>query len=607
MYGSLIGGGGALLLRLLLGILVNLGVFLGIPFLIGRVVGYLYRLGWPTLGCAQLRCEETLRSPGWTGVAIFFLLFMGLVSVLIDLLFRPSAEFWWRRLQRWSGMFLALAVVAVVALRLIPKTLWWTRQDHSGLAGDVSHLVHGRGSISAAVVTTALSLGRLVFRSRPNEDVLREKLARLPRRLRIVLTRMATYVLVAVPLVVFVLFAIDSGTRRWSNEATAWWVGILAVLTAMFAFGNPITWSPQPFYKRQLQTVFALERHTDADGGVTVGRIPTDHEPFLSRLRPTHWPQLLICAAANVSDVGFTPPGLSYTSFVFSPDHVGGPLVGSIPTREYEAHLTRIRFFQKVWNMRHLDSPSLGRLLDVSPLSAVSITGSAVVPSVGRLNQPVHRVLNVLLNLRAGVWLANPRMARELQGDSPTFKPLIRPTYAVRELLGRNNLHSRYLYVVDGGHYESLGIVELLRRGCTTIYAVDACGTAPGSIRELGHAVALARAELGVEFDGVDPSMFVAAKIADPNAAETDHAIIHYRFPAGGGKGTLVYIRKALVEDDATPADLIAYQRSHPAFPYDLSTDQFDDAGQFEAYRALGAFVTRHALESGELSPSKTS
>jgi hypothetical protein len=373
---------------------------------------------------------------------------------------------------------------------------------------------------------------------------------------------------------------------------------VLAAVLAIFAFGNPIAWSAQPIYKRRLRSVFALKRETDADGNVTVGPVATDPEPLLSHLQPTEWPQPLICAAANVSDLGYTPPGLSVTSFVFSPDHVGGPLVGSISTSEYEVRLTRIRFFQKAWNWRHKDRPSMGRLRDVSPLSAVSISGAAVSPSMGRMNQPAYRMLIAMLNLRLGVWLPNPRLVSELEGEAPTFKPLVRPTYLLRELLGQNSLRRKFLYVSDGGHYENLGLVELLRRGCTKIYAIDASGDTPGTIRTLGQAVALARSELGVEFDDIDPSIFAVKDPDEPGIVIADHAILHYTFPANGGKGTLVYTKKALVKDKATPADLISYQQARPVFPYDSTGDQFYDVEQFEAYRALGASVTRRALRA---------
>ena len=41
------------------------------------------------------------------------------------------------------------------------------------------------------------------------------------------------------------------------------------------------------------------------------------------------------------------------------------------------------------------------------------------------------------------------------------------PRYLIKELFGWNSVNDKFLYVTDGGHYENLGLVELLRRGCS--------------------------------------------------------------------------------------------------------------------------------------------
>ena len=591
-------------LRLMLGIAFNLSVVLGLLFVIGRLGGRFYRWALPELGdCSGKQCAGALEFHSWSAIVIAALLGAGLIAGLLDLLFRPAAEWWWRRLVRWCGTFIFMAIIAAIVLRVIPQLIWWARTSrfgHTG-TGDVSsaQLARGAGSVATAAGSLVLSFGHLVFRSGSGgKGSLPKRIAKLPVKLRTLVQKLAIGVVVPLSLFVFFLIAIDSGTRPWTSTGTWWWVAVLAAVLAIFAFGNPIAWSAQPFYKRRLRTVFALKREMHA-GAVTVGPVPTDQEPALSDLRPTNWPQLLICAAANVSDLGYTPPGMNVTSFVFSADHVGGPLVGSIPTIEYERRLTRIRLFQKVWNKLYKDTPSTGRLRDVSPLSAVSISGAAVSPSMGRMNQPAYRMLIAMLNLRLGGWLANPRLVsalEDVEGKPPTYKPLVRPTYLLRELVGQNNLRRKFVYVSDGGHYENLGLVELLRRGCTTTYVIAASGDTPGSIRTLGQAVALARSELGIEFDDIDPSDFIVKDAADPGIMVSDHAIVHYRFPAGGGNGTLVYIKKALMKDASTPADLISYQQARPIFPYDSTGDQFYDIEQFEAYRALGASVARRAL-----------
>jgi hypothetical protein len=586
-------------LRLLLGIMFNLAVVLGLLYVVGRLGGRFYSWALPELGsCTGRACTGSLTFHSWSSVLIYVLLGIGVLAGILDLLFRPAAEWWWRRLVRWCGTFVFLAIVTAIVLRLIPQLLWWARTSRFGRDDDTSQFTRGAGSVATAVGSLALSFGHLVLRSSSGGSGLPKRLAKIPHRLRTLLQKLLIGLVVPLSLFVFFLIAIDAGTRPWTTTATRWWVGVLAVVLLIFAFGNPIAWSAQPFYKRRLRTVFALKREMK-NGEVTVRPVPSDQELTLSELRPPDWPQLLICAAANVSDLGYTPPGLSVTSFVFSPYRVGGPLVGSIPTSQYEQRLTRIRFFQRMWNKVNKNAPSTGRLRDVSPLSAVSISGAAVSPSMGRMNKPAYRMLIAMLNLRLGVWLANPRLVgkpSDVDGKPPTYKPLVRPTYLLRELIGQNNLHRKFVYVSDGGHYENLGLVELLRRGCTTIYAIDASGDTPGSIRTLGQAVALARSELGIEFDGIDPAHFSVKDAADPGIVVADHAIVHYRFPDDGGDGTLIYIKKALMKDHATPADLISYQQARPIFPYDSTGDQFYDVEQFEAYRALGASVTRRAL-----------
>src|SRR5207253_2249603 len=105
--------------------------------------------------------------------------------------------------------------------------------------------------------------------------------------------------------------------------------------------------------------------------------------------------------------------------------------------------------------------------------------------------------------IRLGVWLPNP-------GNMPRSGPVAvanpRPRYSLYELVGRHTIRSRYLYVTDGGHYENLGLVELLRRRCTLIYCFDAAGGDVDRYSTLGEAIAIARAEEGIEVV-IDPSV----------------------------------------------------------------------------------------------------
>lgn len=117
-------------------------------------------------------------------------------------------------------------------------------------------------------------------------------------------------------------------------------------------------------------------------------------------------------------------------------------------------------------------------------MTAVAVSGAALSPSMGKITYRAGRALLALANVRLGVWLPNPRNtpkasnpASEASDAQPKALPgRPRPYRLLAEMLGKNGLRDRYLYVSDGGHYENLGLVELLRRGCTRIYCFDGGG-----------------------------------------------------------------------------------------------------------------------------------
>ena len=271
-------------LRLMLGIFFNLAVVLGLLYVVGRAGGRFYRWALPQLGsCTGQACTGSLTFHTWSSVVIYALLGIGLLAGILDLMFRPAAEWWWRRLVRWCGTFVFAAIIAAIVLRLVPQLLWWARTSRFGRPEGTTQAARAAGSVATAVVSLALSFGHLVFRSGAGgTNGLSKKLAKVPHRFRMVLQKVLIGLVVPLSLFVFFLIAIDSGTRPWTTTATWWWIGVLVAVLAIFAFGNPIAWSAQPFYKRRLRTVFALRREVN-NGAVTVGPVPSDQEPALLR------------------------------------------------------------------------------------------------------------------------------------------------------------------------------------------------------------------------------------------------------------------------------------------------------------------------------------
>ena len=80
--------------------------------------------------------------------------------------------------------------------------------------------------------------------------------------------------------------------------------------------------------------------------------------------------------------------------------------------------------------------------------------------------------LLTLANARLGLWFGNPQSATTWQRSEPNLgvEPIM------RELLGLTTDDNPYVYLSDGGHYENLGLWEMVARRCRFIVVSDAIG-----------------------------------------------------------------------------------------------------------------------------------
>lgn len=221
----------------------------------------------------------------------------------------------------------------------------------------------------------------------------------------------------------------------------------------------------------------------------------------------------------------------------------------------------------------------------------LTISGAAASPNAGYHTNPVVAFLLTVFNVRLGWWLQNPRYGHVWRKPGPFFslKPL------VQELLGSANEESNFLYLSDGGHFENLGIYELVRRRCRYIIACDAGCDPDYRFEDLGNAIRKIRVDLGV-----DIRIDVQGLIPDP---QTKHSRVHcavgtipYRDAQGrGARGYLLYLKASLTGDE--PADVRQYQAAHGDFPHQSTADQWFSESQFESYRTLGLHALTEAIE----------
>jgi hypothetical protein len=636
-----------LVYRILLGLLVNV-VFVALPFFgVTVLLGLLlYRHSFPTLvTCttdAQRHCEDaggfhsrSVHLPLWywllpvlvAGVSLV----LGLAALLVRVrsvrvrgVVRVRGDVLVRALQIWSTRLLVTAVLIALVTVLLPElvAVFHVHGEQSGAtAGTNSSKAVGAASVGLlSLFVGVFAVMREMFADASKALTAFGKLSRRVRRLIVfavaaIVGPILLYALVVFSMSLTLANSYSAGGQKWLWLAAG---GALLLFLAMYRFLDITALSLHPYYKRRLCTAFALRRirpeppsadpastvgeaddaarAADAqqlDRGVAVTRDPDNLVKLSKTSLPEGWPTLIVCAAANISEPGATPPGRRVSSFTFSCNTVGGPLVGATETTDFESV-----FGERKARGRDLTLPA-----------AVAMSGAAIAPSMGKTPSRSFTFLLALANVRLGVWVPNPRW---VAGDpNKGWRRGPSPSYLIRELMGRNRVDSRYLFVTDGGHYENLGLVELLRRGCTKIYCFDASGGE--GFEALGDAVALARSELGVQIDIKPDPLFPgsadAGKDANasnaPPASKTDEAAGEDDLAAkiavsakfvyrDGTEGELVYARNVM--SPGAPWDVRAHHLSEPAFPHNSTVDQLYTDQKFESYRALGNQAGERAL-----------
>jgi hypothetical protein len=295
-------------------------------------------------------------------------------------------------------------------------------------------------------------------------------------------------------------------------------------------------------------------------GDLKIGKKDSANREYLG-------PHVLINTTLNlVGDQSLLRRDRKGESFILSPLYCGSQSVGyartddTRPSGNVEPNLT------------------LGR--------AISISGAAVDPNMSFYQSGPLTALLTLFNARLGYWIEKPK-PMGWTAASPRFGNLI-----LSEFFGRTDARGEFVHISDGGHFENLGVYELIRRRCRYIVALDAGSDGDPSNENLANLIRLCRIDFGVRLEiNTEP-----LEIEGPNRLSRTHVLIgaiHYEdVDQGEIPGVFVYARISLTGDE--PPDLQKYAREEPRFPYEpTDLQQSFDEEQFECYRCLGEHIAR--------------
>jgi hypothetical protein len=363
------------------------------------------------------------------------------------------------------------------------------------------------------------------------------------------------------------VFTACPGCAWWEHEAIlegTRWESILILGLGFLAFGwlmaryiNINKFSLQGMYRNRLIRAYL--------GASNDGRRPHDFTGFVQSdnfqmhcLDPVLKPFHVVNLTLNlVSSKRLDWQQRKAESFTVTPLHCGSYNLGYRPSLAYGG----------------ADGISLG--------TAVAISGAAASPNMGYNSSPVIGFIMTLFNARLGAWLGNPGKAgaKTWRQEGPTSAI----ASIVREAFGLTNDASAYVYLSDGGHFENLGIYEMVRRRCRYIVVSDSGCDPKFAFEDLGNALRKIRIDMKIPVDFEDGS-FQALR-------EKKHrcAIARIRYSLVDDTkedGLLLYIKPMLRGNE--PPDVVSYNTNHADFPHQTTADQFFDESQTESYRMLG-------------------
>lgn len=279
-------------------------------------------------------------------------------------------------------------------------------------------------------------------------------------------------------------------------------------------------------------------------------------------------------------------------NFILSPEYCGSDATGWRKTNDYRKY----RFGNN----------------GITLATAMATSGAAINPSAGPNGQGLTKnklisVLLGLLNIQLGFWSDNPDPNKKVLFRLPSnflFPGLF------GNVLGRKlNENQPSVLLTDGGHFENLGLYELIRRRLDVIIVSDAGADEDFKFDDMTNLIEKIRVDFGTKIkfgevidcgDKSRPCDKFPLKDMIPDQkdgplgeklllANKGFAIanIYYSEQENqNNKGILIYIKTTLTKD--LPADLYGYKMSNPTYPDETTADQFFSEIQFETYRELG-------------------
>jgi hypothetical protein len=173
------------------------------------------------------------------------------------------------------------------------------------------------------------------------------------------------------------------------------------------------------------------------------------------------------------------------------------------------------------------------------------------------------------------------------EGPAVAIRPLLQETF------GLTTDNQKYIHVSDGGHFENLGLYEMVRRRCRFILISDAGRDPDFAFEDLGNAVRKIQIDFGIpiRFHKLE-ALKARPRLGGSEILDCDyHVIGEIDYQCADGhfgveNGVIVYIKAGYHGTES--AGVRSYAMANFDFPHQSTTNQWFTESQFESYRSLG-------------------
>ena len=490
--------------------------------------------------------------------------------------------------REWSARYTAWLLMAAVAWLLLAGIVagsGWVLNN--GLQRMISGFGIGLGGITALLGNSPFSGGKASATTSVSES----------GKVRAIFSRFGIALLapIALLLIMMTVATLDVGLLQRAGTFDIWPPAIVLAVAAMLLSTAYVVsrrvdvnkFSLHAMYRARLIRAYlgasrlGGARHAnpftgfDPDDNMSMSAVLGD----TPRSRPIH----IINAALNLAGgSGLGWQDRQARSFTISPLHAGAAGMGYRRTKPKISP----------------DETYAGARGGISLGTAMAISGAAASPNMGYHSSKPVTFLMTIFNARLGWWLGNTGWPGHdnFHDASPNVR-VLSPIFP--EMLGLTRDSDPLIYLSDGGHFENLGLYEMVLRRCRLIVVVDASADVNYRFDDLGNAIAKIRIDMGIpiEFDSPNEirSRDDKGNLQPAGTHGMTARVCYSTIDPGADDGLLVYIKPALNGDE--PADVLAYSRSSPTFPHESTAEQFFTELQLESYRALGDHSARRVLD----------